>query len=254
MNSFLRSCLRGTLRGLLRLVGGFLLLAALVVFVVWSQNRQTSQEKWKDDAARARAEGRISYYNAPLQAEFSKLIQELYDVESVHFLDAGSLRVVFSPVADEAEQGTCQAIANLWSWKNPQPEILVESYHGQTRTAWATVINGHTINPPPPTGRRSTAGKAAAKAAALEAFAKTPEGKEQITRIDQTEERIKRLLDLRQQLEGKPYASVVAAYGEPQSKDTATGWATWKDFKALFKTGKVEVVEAIHEANSLQAP
>lgn len=243
MSTFIHSAFRGTIKGLLRLIGGIVALFVLLVFFAWASSRQTSQEKWKDDAARARAEGKASYYNAPLQAEFTKLIQELYDVESVHFLDAGTLRVVFSPVADEEEQGTCQAIANLWSWKNPQPEILVESYHGHTRTAWATVINGHTIMPPPPTGRRSTAGKAAAKAAALEAFAKTPDGKAQITRIDQTEERIKRLLDLRQQLEDKPYAAVIAIYGEPRSKDTTTGWAIWKDFKALFKTGKVAEVQ-----------
>ncbi|MHB1079809.1 MAG: YqaE/Pmp3 family membrane protein [Prosthecobacter sp.] len=61
--------------------------------------------------------------------------------------------------------------------------------------------------------------------------------------IDPTAERLTRLQESRKEMEGMSYADMVALHGEPETKDAATGWAIWKDFKALFKTGKVAEVQ-----------
>jgi len=42
---------------------------------------------------------------------------------------------------------------------------------------------------------------------------------------------------------GAAYAQISQLHGEPQTKDRATGWATWPNFRAKFKDGvAVEVV------------
>lgn len=66
---------------------------------------------------------------------------------------------------------------------------------------------------------------------------------EQNQSIDQTGVKIHRLLEARAAMEGKTFAEITATHGAPQSKDAATGWATWPKFKAQFQGGKVVTVD-----------
>lgn len=151
MSTFIHSAFRGMLKGLLRLLGGFLLLVALVVFVVWSQNRQTSEEKWKADAAAARTPplpAAPSQWATPLlsQSELQTLIMDIYHLEDSEFVRSDLLRVSFGP--DEHDpQGKCQGIANVWSFRTGLKNVFVECWSGNQRIGFGTVVNGELKKP-----------------------------------------------------------------------------------------------------------
>lgn len=161
MNSFIHSCLRGALKGLLRLIAGIFFIGLIIVGMIWLMTRPRPQ--WESDAAEARAQGMAGYQTQPLaswkpgrtHAEFITMIQGEYDVEAAKFVRDDYLQVVFSARFDEDAQSTCQAIANLWYNDTRQPSVAVDSWQGETRTGHATVINGNMITPPPPIGRRA---------------------------------------------------------------------------------------------------
>lgn len=210
MNAFLKSFAR-------TLIVAVLIILAVVGIVA----RSHSVPQWEIDAAAARSHPIAddqSQAVTPLkagaqQAEFIELIQDMYDVESAQFVRDDYLRVIFSPVADDEEQGTCQAIANIWYNRTWQPSVAVESWHGRTRTAFATVINGRMISPPPPTGRRakmSTSQRMAARKAAKD----------------------------HDEMLGKSFAEIEALHGKARAKDATTGWAVWPTFRAHFVAGK----------------
>jgi len=142
-----------------KLLAGLGLVCGAVLALQWlSQPKQ-----WEMDAATARAQAIAEYQARPVaawkpgpkHAEFIKIIRDVYDVESAAFVRDDYLQLIFAPAMDEDEQGTCQAIANLWYSKQLLPEIRVDCWHGQERTAQASVINGNMITPPPPKGRRA---------------------------------------------------------------------------------------------------
>lgn len=155
MNSFFRF--------ILRWIGKVVGLMLLIVAAVWSMTRQTDQDKWEAEAARARAEGMVSYHSQPVAPwkpsrthdEFITMIQDVYDVDIAKFVRDDYLQVLFSSRFDEDPQATCQAIANLWYNDTRQPEVVVDSWNGKIRTGHASVINGRIITPPPPIGRRT---------------------------------------------------------------------------------------------------
>lgn len=152
MNSLIKTFLRG-------LTVAVLILVAVVGIVM----RSRAVPQWEIDAAAARAQGMAAYQSQPAEQwkpsrthdEFIKMIQDVYDVDVAKFVRHDYLQVVFSSRFDEEPQGTCQAIANLWYNETRQPSVAVDSWKGETRTAHATVINGHMITPPPPAGRRA---------------------------------------------------------------------------------------------------
>lgn len=150
MSTFIHSAFRGMLKGLLRLLGGFLLLAALVVFVVWSQGRQTSQEKWKADAAAARTaplpDAPSQWATPPIsQKELQILIADVYHVETSRFIQPDLMWITLPPGADV--QKTCQAIANVWAHRSKLDYVRVESWIGNTRLGQGTVHYGRMITP-----------------------------------------------------------------------------------------------------------
>ena len=155
----------------------------------------------------------------PKHEEFISTIQDVYDVASATFVRDDYLQVIFSAVADEDPQGTCQAIANLWAFKEPQPRVTVDAWEGEQRIASASVIDGRTITPPPPTGRRSVAGEERRKA-----------------------ERAEKNAQAAAALEGKTLAEVEGTHGPALAKNKDTGWAEFKTFRARFENGKVAEV------------
>lgn len=163
MNSFIQSCLHSFLKGLIRYIGGLVLVLLLIASAAYGLHKLNARPQWESDAAEARAQGMAGYQTQPLaswkpgrtHAEFITMIQGEYDVEAAKFVRDDYLQVVFSARFDEDAQSTCQAIANLWYNDTRQPSVAVDSWQGETRTGHATVINGNMITPPPPIGRRA---------------------------------------------------------------------------------------------------
>ena len=148
MNSFIHSCLRGALKGLLRLIAGIFFIGLIIVGMIWLMTRPRPQ--WEIDSAAARALP-ADYAPAAIpaglsQAEFQALIADVYHVTASNFVRPDLLHVTFR--ADERDlHGKCQAIANVWSFRSGQPNIFVESWSNGTRMGFGSVQNGVLVNP-----------------------------------------------------------------------------------------------------------
>lgn len=213
-----------------------LLVVASLVYTLVFPPRPTLAEP--SEIARTQAKPVAPWRPSAKHTEFIEIIKDVYDVESAEFVRDDYLQVTFAAVADEEPQGTCQAIANLWAFKQPQPQVIVDAYSRETRIAHATVFDGQMITPPPPTGRRSVAGEARSQSPIMQIQAgAAPESS------GQEETFTLRLLKARAALEGKTFAEVEGTHGPALSKDKDTGWATWPKFKAQFQAGKVVEVE-----------
>jgi hypothetical protein len=136
MNSFLRSCVRGTVKGLLRLFGGLLLTVGLIAGVAW-MIAQTPQSTHSSPSPAAVS--RIS------NAELQSIIADVYHVETSRFIQPDILWITLP--SGSAVQKTCQAIANLWAHRSGLDYVSVESWSGGVRLAKATVQYGKFVTP-----------------------------------------------------------------------------------------------------------
>lgn len=232
MKAFFKSCARGALKGLLRLIGYISLILLITAVVVWINVRPKSQLELANEAA--------SYNRRMAQIERTNAARDYFIIEmskvegvnSTTISEAGDVVIVrFVPLAHIGKDHVrvlCEGIAYKWAAAAGLSFVRCESWYGNKM-----YTSGDYDGPVPADYEARQLRKS---------LAGTPEVQENLAQIDQAEARIKRLLDLRNQMEGKPYAAVVAMHGEPLSKDAVTGWAVWKDFEALFQTGKVLTV------------
>lgn len=232
MNSFFRSCFRGALKGMLRLIGGIFLVLFITAVVVWIATRPKSQLELANEAASDnRRMAQIERTNAA-RDYFIIEMSKVEGVQSTKISEAGDVVIVrFAPLAHIGKDHVrvlCDGIAHKWAAAAGLSFVRCESWYGNKM-----YTSGNYDGPVPADYEARQLRKS---------LAGMPEVQENLAQIDQAEARIKRLLDLRSEMEGKPYAAVVAMHGEPLSKDPATGWAVWKDFKALFQTGKAVTV------------
>ena len=153
MTSFIQSCVRGALKGLLRLIGGIFLVLLLVLGFIWFTNRPRPQ--WEIDAALARATQPgptptavpSQWVSPPMtQKELQALIVDFYHVESSQFIRPDLLNITFGP-NERDPQGKCQAIANIWSFRSGLNDVMVESWSGKKRIGFGVVVNGNLRDP-----------------------------------------------------------------------------------------------------------
>lgn len=211
MKRFLADFLRTLFKGLL-------LLALIIGGCAWliKQGEKSPATAGSEEIAAWQSKPLAPWKPGPKHTEFIAAIQDVYDVSSAKFVRDDYLQVVFSSIADEDPQGTCQAIANLWSVRQPQPQVTVDAWDGETRIAHASVINGRIITPPPPTGRRSVEGVARRK-----------------------EDLAQKNAEATAAMEGKTLADIEGTHGAALTRDKTTGWADWPIFRARFEGGKV---------------
>jgi hypothetical protein len=148
MNSFIQSCVRGAIKGMLRLIGGLLLVILIIVGMIWLMTRPRPQ--WQIDAAAAHAPTPAlpsQTAQAPITApEFQALIADVYHVTSSQFVRPDLLHVTFKD-NETGLRGKCQGIANLYSFRSGQPNIFVECWANGTRIGFGSVQNGALANP-----------------------------------------------------------------------------------------------------------
>lgn len=151
MNSFIHSCLRGALKGLLRLAAGIFFVGLIIVGMIWLITRPRPQ--WEIDAAAARTPS-ASYTPTPARVatapispkSFQTLIADLYQVETSRFIEPDLMWVTFGP-GEYAIQKKCQAIANVWAIRNGADYFRVECWSGNIRLGQGTVVNGEIRTP-----------------------------------------------------------------------------------------------------------
>jgi hypothetical protein len=235
MNSFIQSCLHSFLRGLIRYIGGLFLILIITAAVVWIMSRPPSQLELANQAASYNQRmAQVARANAAREY-FIIEMSKIEGVESTRISETGD--VVIVRFASLAHTGTdnvrvlCEGVAYKWAAAAGLSFVRCESWYGNKMYAVGNYDGPVPIDFEARQIRKS--------------LTETPAVQQQQPQIDQTEARIKRLLDLRQQIEGKPYATVVTMHGEPLSKDRATGWAHWKNFKVQFQTGKALTVEIV---------
>ncbi|CAK0781833.1 hypothetical protein CCP3SC15_990008 [Gammaproteobacteria bacterium] len=232
MNAFFRSCFRGALKGLLRLIGGIFLVLFITAVVVWFATRPKSQLELANEAASYNQRMAQIERIKPARDYFIIQMSKVEGVQSTKISEAGDVVIVrFAPLAHISKDHVrvlCEGVAYKWAAAAGLSFVRCESWYGNKM-----YTSGNYDGPVPADFEARQLRKS---------LVGMPAVQENQAQIEQADARIKRLLELRNEMEGKPYAAVVAMHGEPLSKDPVTGWAVWKDFKAMFQTGKAVTV------------
>jgi len=162
MNTFLKSCLRGTLKGLGGLALGILGLFGICLLIGWmaSQNNRSPYEweqraKFADITARANAAATAAeplsrgFEPGAEHVEFQKLIIGMHpNVGFLNFVSPRLIRVQFSGQTGK-KPGICQAIANLWSFRSGEKNVSAQCWEGDQCVALGTVEDGNLVNVKP---------------------------------------------------------------------------------------------------------
>ena len=145
MNSFIQSCVRGTIKGLLRLIGGVITVLALIIGAIWLasiQPKSTNPVTTDYSGGLTQRAG-----TAPIsQAEFQTDIARWYQVQTSRFIEPDLLHVTFGPGESE-QQKKCQGIANMYALRNGMSYFRVECWAGNARLGQGTVMHGVLADP-----------------------------------------------------------------------------------------------------------